>query len=149
MFPTARALPALLTLLALGACAPTVATRGNLISDARFGEVMAQTSTRADVQQKWGPPTLSSTLDPSVWYYVGETTEQKGVFEAKVARRRMIRVSFDGDDKVTEVTELDPKLAREIDPVDRKTSTAGKEFTALQQFVGNLGKYNSDKKKKK
>jgi outer membrane protein assembly factor BamE (lipoprotein component of BamABCDE complex) len=134
-----------LALLTLCACAPTVETRGNMISDNKFKEVQAGTSTRADVQQKWGPPTTISTLDPNVWYYIGETDAQEGVFAAEVEKRRLIRVTFTGDDKVAEVTDMNPKLARNVKPVDRTTPTAGREFTVFQQFVGNLGKFNSDK----
>lgn len=133
--------------LFLAACAPTVETRGNLVSDTKFGEIVQGISTRDDVTRKWGPPTTVSPLDPNTWYYIGETTAQSGVFEAEVTRRRMIRVRFDAADTAVEIADLDPKLARDIEPVDRKTPTAGKEFTAFQQFVSNLGKFNTDKKK--
>ena len=43
---------------------------------------------------------------------------------------------------------VDPKLAQNVDIVTRKTPTAGKEFTAVQQFVGNLGKFNKADKAK-
>ena len=39
---------------------------------------------------------------------------------------------------------LDPEQGREVDFVDRRTPTAGREFTAFEQFVGNLGKFNSN-----
>jgi outer membrane protein assembly factor BamE (lipoprotein component of BamABCDE complex) len=139
-------LPALLW---LGACAPTVETRGNLISDIRYKMVTPQVSTRADVEQQWGPPTTVSTLDPNTWYYIGETTERQGIKAAKVVKRRMVRVRFDAADMVTELADLDPRAARPIEPVDRKTATAGKEYTMFQQFIGNLGKFNSDKTKSK
>jgi len=142
-----RLLSLLTICLMLGACAPTVVTRGNMISDSRFKDIVAGTSSRADVEQKWGPPTTASTLDPNTWYYIGETTAQKGVFAPEVQKRRLIRVKFSDKDIVAEVTDMDPKLAENIDPVDRRTPTAGREFTVFQQFVGNLGKFNSDKSK--
>ena len=130
------------TALSLAACAPTIETRGNLISDTKFAQIEAHSSTRADVQQKWGPPTTYSTLDPNTWYYIGERTAQEGVFAPEVEKRRMIRVKFDYDDTVKEVTELDTAQAQEVNLVERRTPTAGKEYTAFQQFVGNLGKFN-------
>lgn len=139
-----------LLVLALAGCTPTVATRGNLISQTKFQLVQPLTSTRADVVQSWGPPTATSPFDQNVWYYIGETTSQKGIFAPEVEKRRMIRVKFDpaDNDTVAEVADIDPRLAKEIDLVDRTTPTAGKEFTVLQQFVGNLGKYNQDKTQK-
>lgn len=146
-----RFLFALTAVLALSACAPTVATRGNLLTEVKLAQIKPLASTRADVIQIWGPPTVSSAFDPNIWYYVGETTSQKGIFAPEVENRRLIRVTFDPNDShtVAEVAELDPAAAKEIELVDRKTPTAGKEYTALQQFIGNLGKYNTDPNAKK
>ena len=147
--PVSR-LPLLAAALLLGmtalttACTPMTATRGNLVSETKIAEVQPATSSRADVQNAWGPPTTIAPFDPNVWYYIGETTEQKGIFEPEVTKRQMIRVSFGADEMVEKIAALDPKDGREIAFVDRKTSTAGKEFTAFQQFVGNLGKFNTD-----
>lgn len=131
-------------LLATAACTPSVATRGNLLSESQMTAVQPGISTRADVNQAWGPPTTIAPFSQNVWYYIGETTEQKGIFEPEVTKRQMVRVTFASDDKVEQVAALDPKDGREIAFVDRKTSTAGKEFTAFQQFVGNLGKFNTN-----
>lgn len=131
-----------------GACTPVVETRGNLVTSAHLKEVQPMISTRADVNQKWGPPTTISSLDPNTWYYIGETTSQEGIYAPEVTKRQIIRVKFDVTDTVTEITEIDPKLARSIEPSDRRTATAGKEYTILQQFIGNLGKFNTDSVKK-
>lgn len=133
--------------LVLNACAPTIETRGNIISDAKLKEVQVYVSSRAEVEQKWGPPSSVSTLDPNTWYYIGETSAQNGVFAPKVQKRRIVRVKFSPGDLVTEVTDMDTKLSRDIEPSERKTPTAGKEYTMFQQFIGNLGKFNSDKSK--
>jgi outer membrane protein assembly factor BamE (lipoprotein component of BamABCDE complex) len=136
--------------LGAAACTPTVVTRGNLISPTKFQQVQPQKSTRADVVQSWGPPSAASPFDQNVWYYIGERTSQKGIFAPEVESRKMIRVTFSpaDNDTVTEVTEIDPRLAKNIAPVNRRTPTAGKEFTAVQQFIGNLGKYNQDPAKR-
>ena len=136
--------------LALGACTPTVTTRGNLLSDTKFVQVQPKKSTRADVVQYWGPPTTVSSFDTNVWYYIGETTSQKGIFAPEVQKRRLVRVKFDpkNNDTVEEIADLDPKKAKDIKLVGRTTPTAGREFTAVQQFIGNMGKYNQNAAKK-
>ncbi len=142
---TKHIITAFITVLMLAACAPTIETRGNLVSDTKFKEVIPNVSTRADVEQKWGPPTTDSTLDPNTWYYIGETTAQSGVFEEKVTKRRLICVKFDQSDKVIDVTDINTNLAKNVQPVGRVTPTAGKEYTMFQQFIGNLGKFNPEK----
>lgn len=140
----------MLAALGLSACTPTVATRGNLLTDTQFQKVEAQKSTRADVVQAWGPPTASSPFDQNTWYYIGETTSQKGIFAPHVDKRRIVRIKFSpaNNDTVVEVADIDPKLAKDVTPVSQTTPAAGKEYTFLQQFIGNIGKYNADPAKK-
>ena len=142
---------AVLIKLALGACTPTVVTRGNLLSDSELAKVQAQKSTRADVMQAWGPPTVAPLFEPDTWYYIGERTSQKGVFAPEVQKRRMVRIKFStvNNDTVVSVEDLDPKLAANITPVRQTTPAAGKDFTIMQQFIGNIGKYNPNSDKKK
>jgi outer membrane protein assembly factor BamE (lipoprotein component of BamABCDE complex) len=144
------ALIALSFSLALAACSPNVVTRGNLVSPAQFQDVKPKISKRADVVKAWGPPTTVSTFNPNIWYYIGETTSQKGIYAPEVKKRRLIRITFDSkdNDTVADITDLDPKQGKDVDLVSRKTPNAGKEFTAVQQFIGNLGKYNSNPDKK-
>lgn len=136
--------------MTLGACSPTVVTRGNLLTDVQVQKIQVQKSTRADVVQAWGPPTISPQFEPNTWYYVGERTSQKGVFAPEVQKRRLVRVKFSAtnNDTVVEVADLDPKQAANITPVRQTTPAAGKDFTFLQQFIGNMGKYNPSADKK-
>jgi outer membrane protein assembly factor BamE (lipoprotein component of BamABCDE complex) len=130
--------------LHIAACTPIVETRGNMLSPTKLAQVEVNQSIRADVERLWGSPTTVSPFDPNVWYYIGETTSQKGVFEAEVKERQIVQVTFDENNTVTEVALIDPAQAREVDFVDRRTPTAGREFTAFEQFIGNLGRFNKD-----
>jgi len=130
--------------LQITACTPIVETRGNLLSPTKLAQVEVNQSIRADVERVWGPPTTVSPFNPNVWYYIGETTSQKGVFEAEVEERQIVQVTFDDSNTVMEIAMIDPEQGRDIDFVDRRTPTAGREFTAFEQFVGNLGRFNKD-----
>lgn len=130
--------------LHIAACTPIVETRGNLLSPTKMEQVEVSQSIRADVERIWGPPTTVSPFNPNIWYYIGETTSQQGVFEAEVKERQIVQVTFDDNNTVTEIAVLDPEQARDVDFVDRRTPTAGREFTAFEQFVGNLGKFNNN-----
>lgn len=135
-------------LLAASGCTPTVDTRGNMVSETKISRITPAVSSRADVESYWGPPTTVAPFDPNIWYYIGETTEQKGIFAPEVEKRQIVRVTFDQGDIVSQIAALDPKNGQEIAFIDRKTPTAGKEFTMFQQFIGNLGKFNSATNKK-
>jgi len=128
------------------ACSPIVVTRGNFITEHKLEKIAVNTSKRADVVQNWGPPSAVSSFDMNTWYYIGETTEQKGVFAPEIVARKVIEVKFDKEDNETviAINNIDPAQAKEISIVARKTPTAGKEFTVLQQLIGNMGKYNEN-----
>ena len=130
------------------ACSPTVMVHGNMVSEHKMDAVTPAVSTKGDVENAWGPPTNVAPFDPNTWYYVGEKDSQKGVFAPEVDKRQIIKVTFGEGDVVKSVEKVDPKLAQNVDIVTRKTPTAGKEFTAVQQFVGNLGKFNKADKAK-
>ncbi len=143
-----RLVPVLLSIAMISACTPTIATRGNLLPESKLALVQPASSSKADVERLWGSPSVAPAFDSAVWYYIGETTSQKGIYETQLKKRQIVKVTFDSKDMVASIEKVDPKSAREIEFVERKTPTAGKEFTALQQAVGNLGKFNTDGKKK-
>ena len=132
----------LAALLLTAACAPKITTHGNMLPKHQIEQVKVQESGREDVQRLWGPPTATAAMDNKIWYYIGETDSQKGIFEHEVERRQTIKVVFDEQDRVAEVTTVDPKLGHDVKIVSRKTPSAGKEYTVAQQFIGNLGKFN-------
>lgn len=132
----------------IAACTPRVATHGNLLTQSKIAEISPETSLRADVSRIWGPPSAVAPFDDKTWYYIGEVTSQTGIFAPEVKERQVVQVNFDENDTVTQVAMLDPEQAQKIDYASRRTPTAGREFTAFQQFVGNLGRFNQNVQKR-
>lgn len=129
----------LVTLLVLGACEPTVATRGNLLDADRLSQI-AVGSTKEEVAAKLGSPTVMGSFDEKVWYYVGRQTEQTSFLDPKVTQQKAVAVRFDDDGKVTEIKDLDTSHVAEVKPVDRTTPTYGQDNTFIQQLLGNLSR---------
>lgn len=128
--------------LILGACTPTVANRGHIVEDENLQDIVAGRDTQRSVVKKIGSPSTISTLDPNIWYYIGLTTEKRGILDPKQTNKKIVRVSFDGEGKVAEVESIDRE---NIDiPISKeKTRTGGNKVTILQQLLGNLGKFNT------
>lgn len=136
----------LLGMIFLTGCTPARNTHGNLVSDVRYNQVQPYATTRYELRQIWGPPTaVAPFTGGDTWYYIGQKSEVMGIFKEEITDRRVIRVDFDAAGTVTQIAELDPGAGQDIDPVGRQTPTAGKEFTILQQLVGNLGRFNKAK----
>ncbi|MBV8061490.1 MAG: outer membrane protein assembly factor BamE [Alphaproteobacteria bacterium] len=131
--------PALVALsLAIAACEPTVATRGNILDPDRLAEVKAGTSTREEVATKLGTPTQISTFDDKTWYYVGRRTEQYSFFDPEVVEQKAVAIHFNDQGIVATIEPLDLTTAQDITSADGETPTYGRNDTFIRQLLGNL-----------
>ncbi len=129
---------------ALIGCTPMTATRGNMVEDFRMAEVVPGVSTRTTVLKSLGSPTTQAPFDENVWYYLGQKTEKRGIFDPKVVDEKIVVVAFNQDGIVETINKVD---ADQIDVavVRRKTPTSGNEITVMQQLLGNVGRFNKPK----
>jgi len=136
-------LPALLIMgaTALSACTPVVAQRGNMLENYQVEELTTGESKRSDVLRSLGSPTTRSTFDQNVWYYIGQETQKRGIFDPKVVKERIVLVAFDEDGTLEAMEEID-RARLNIPYVRKKTKTHGNDRTLVQEFLGNLGKFN-------
>jgi len=131
-----------LGLVTISACSPVRETHGNFLKTHALQSVQTGADTRAEVVQKLGSPTTIAPFDENVWYYLGQKTSKKGIFDAKVDEERIIMVQFAADGFVQAVREIDEERL-DIPLNAKKTHTGGNEVTAVQQLLGNLGKFNT------
>ncbi|GJL84947.1 MAG: outer membrane protein assembly factor BamE [Micavibrio sp.] len=127
--------------LAISACTPTVAQRGNTLENYQVDEIVANVHTRSDVLRLLGSPTTQATFDENIWYYIGRTTEKHGIFDPEVVEERVVAVAFNEEGVVTYIGDID---GQKIDvPIsDDSTPTHGNELTVMQQLLGNVGRFN-------
>ena len=134
---------AAVALLTTAACTPTVNVRGNLVDDYKLQQVQKGTDTRTDVLRKLGSPTTVAPFDDTVWYYLGQTTEKKGIMDESVKNERTIVVMFNAEGVVENIQDVKGKR-QDVPYVGRETPTSGNEMTIMQQMLGNLGKFNKE-----
>ncbi len=134
----------IVTPLALGACSPTQATRGNIVEDYRIAEIVPGVSTRTNVLKSLGSPSTEAAFDENVWYYIGQKTEQRGIFDPKVVDKKIVVVAFTPEGVVQTIQKLDADHI-DVPHVRRKTPTSGNENTVMQQLLGNVGRFNAPK----
>ena len=131
----------LFTVLVLNACSPIKAQRGNLLQDYQISDVQIGEHSRSDVLRLLGSPTTQSTFNPNIWYYIGQETEKRGILDDEVAKERIVVVAFDQNGIVQTVEDTDSERLN-IPYAKGKTPTYGNDQSVLQQFFGNLGRFN-------
>jgi len=130
--------------LAVSACAPRVATRGNLPDPDLLANIEVGQINKRGVVELIGSPSSVAPFQGVSWYYISERTETRAFFEPDVVERKVIIIRFNKKGIVSEIKALGLKDGHDIAMVDRVTPTAGKEITLLQQLFGNIGRFESD-----
>ncbi len=129
--------------LLMPGCTPTVAQRGNMLEDHQVKSVIPGVHMRSDVLRLMGSPTTQSPFDDDVWYYMGQETEKRGILDPEVVKERIVVVTFGADGTVDKLREAPAGIRTDI-PIERtKTPTHGNDVTIMQQFLGNLGRFNT------
>ncbi|MGF1624131.1 MAG: outer membrane protein assembly factor BamE [Alphaproteobacteria bacterium] len=128
--------------LAATACSGVVDHRGYRADRHDIGQIQPGISTEDDVLAIMGTPTTRGTFDGRTWYYIGQETETLAFLEADLLNRDIIEVQFDEAGYVFSVSEYGAEIAQDVRPVDRETPTSGNRLTFIDQFLGNLGRFN-------
>jgi outer membrane protein assembly factor BamE (lipoprotein component of BamABCDE complex) len=134
--------------LLIAGCTPIIANRGNLLDEDRIAQVKTGSSSKNDVFEALGSPSIVSTFDDNTWYYVGQRTEREAFFKPEVTDRKVIAVAFDDTDHVQSIDRVGLDQAVEVDPIQETTPAVGREITFMEQLIGNIGRPSSKKKKK-
>ncbi len=127
----------------LSGCAGEVDTHGDMVQNERLSQIVPQVHRRDDVLAILGSPSTVSLLDGEAWYYIGDRRETLAFFKPEVLEREMVVVSFDPSGSVVSVDRTIAEDAPAIEVVERETPTNGSNLTMVEQFLGNLGRFNS------
>ena len=138
---------ALVGSLALAACAPRVDNRGNQVHPEDVAAIEVGQSTRNQVLELLGSPSSEGNFGAATWYYISERTETLAFLAPELKERTVIAIEFDANDVVTKVETTDESHAEVVQPASGETPTAGNSLNFFQQIIGNLGRFNKDKKK--
>ena len=134
--------------LILASCTPIVANRGNMLEEDRIAQVKAGASSKNDVFEALGSPSIVSTFDDNTWYYVGQRTEREAFFKPVITDRKVIAVQFDDTDHVKSMDRIGLDQATDVEPFEETTPAVGRDITFMEQLIGNIGRPSSKKKKK-
>jgi outer membrane protein assembly factor BamE (lipoprotein component of BamABCDE complex) len=134
--------------MALCACTPTVEVRGNLPAVDALAQIQIGETTEEQTQLLLGTPSSITNYGQENWHYIYQKIKTVSFFTPREVDYATITVSFDTNGKVNSVTKLGKKDRKSIDLVTRETPSAGREFSIMEQLVGNVGKFTKADKGK-
>jgi outer membrane protein assembly factor BamE (lipoprotein component of BamABCDE complex) len=128
------------SLLATAACAPITTYSGFQAIDADPKDVKAGVDSKSTVRAKLGSPSITSTFDPNVWYYINQVKARIAFRKPQVTSRNITAITFNKDTEAVEtVDNLTLKDGKVVAFNGRETPTRGREMTILEQLLGNVG----------
>jgi outer membrane protein assembly factor BamE (lipoprotein component of BamABCDE complex) len=128
--------------LSLAACTSSISTHGHRLDAAALAQIEPGQSAEGDVVQLLGSPSSLATFDDRTWYYVSQRTERHSFYHTTVVAQDVVAIEFDEQGTVSRIDRHDLNGARDVDLVDRETPTSGNEMSVLEQFLGNIGRFN-------
>ncbi len=125
----------------LSACSPITAYSGFQAIDSDPKDVAVGTDTKSTVRAKLGSPSVQSTFDPNVWFYVNQVKERVAFRKPQVTARNVTAIAFNKDTEIVDTVNVYTlKDGKVIAFNDRETPTRGREMTVLEQLLGSVGR---------
>lgn len=128
--------------LALAACTPRYDTRGHVATPGSIEKLEVGKQTRDDVIKLLGSPSTTATFDDETWYYITQKTETVAFYAPETIDQHVMALKFDKAGVLKDVRNYTLQDGKAIDMVERKTPTAGKELTVIEQLFGNIGRFS-------
>lgn len=132
-----------LALALTAGCTARQDTRGSLPSAEQIALITPGVHGREDVRTVLGAPSVVSTFDENVWYYIGRRTTQWAFFERNVLEQQVLIIRFGPEGTVEKVSRLEKQDGREVEIVERETPSAGRKLGLLEQLFGNIGRFSN------
>ena len=143
---TSRLAPRLALVAALAAaglaagCAPVTSINGYQAREEKPQNVKVGVDTKSTVLAQLGSPSIKSTFDPNVWFYIGQVTDEYAYYKPQVRTRSVVRITFATDEKVSNVEHLTLKDGYRIAYDKHETPTRGRGLSWVEQVLGTIGR---------
>ena len=125
--------------LMLAACEPKVALRGNDPLESKLESVQVDRSTKRDVMQLLGTPSVVGLFEDDTWYYLSQRKEQWAFYAPEVTEHKAMAFHFDEQGVLRKVNTMDQEALAEVAYREQETPTSGRTLSIFEQLFGNLG----------
>ena len=141
--------PLLAVSLLATACLKNPESRGYALEYAKFDDIKPGITTREQTEQLLGSPSSTSSFGKETWYYIGMKLERVAFLNPDLVEQKAVAITFDSKGIVESVDSNHGEHNRNIAFAKDKTPTEGNKVTVVEQFLGNLGRFNTDQKTKR
>lgn len=139
-----RLLAAVAVVGALGACQPRVSNHGYVPDPDALARIEPGVHNKLEVAQFLGTPSTTALFGEETWLYITERREEFAFFKPEIIDQQVVAIAFNDVGIVDSVDQYVMEDGYVVDPVTRTTPTYGKQIGLLEQFLGNIGRFNTE-----
>jgi len=132
-----------LVLTTLAGCSLPVYERGNLPKADLLAQVKPGVTDKASVKSLLGTPSSVATFDGDTWYYISREEKQIAFLRPELLDQEVYAIHFNDKGIVSSISHKGLQDAHNVTPNPDTTPAPGREYTFLEQLIGNFGKFNS------
>lgn len=123
----------------VGGCVGMRDHRGAVIDTELVSAIQPAVDNKTSVAATLGRPTFEGQFSDNDWYYVSRDTKTVAFRNPAVQKQTVVHVRFDAAGNVVSVEQTGKELVANIDPVDDKTPTLGRDKSLFEDLFGNIG----------
>jgi outer membrane protein assembly factor BamE (lipoprotein component of BamABCDE complex) len=116
--------------------------KGYVLDQELASAIQVGVDNKQSVEKTLGRPSFTGQFDTNDWYYVSRDTKRVPFRSQKVTNQDVVHVRFDAAGNVAAVNTMDETLVAQINPVDDKTPTLGRQRSFFDELFGNIGVLN-------
>lgn len=130
--------------LSVGSCQERISTHGYVGDPEAIARIEPGVHNRLEVAQFLGTPSSTAMFGEETWLYITEKRREFAFFKPEIVEQQVVAIAFNDSGVVDAVDEYLLADGLLIDPVSHTTPTYGKQVGLLEQFLGNVGRFNNE-----
>ena len=124
-----------LFLIILFSCQPRITKHGNFFNPKNIQLIKKNKSSKSEIIEIFGEPTVKSTFSDNVWYYITLVQHEKAYFEIKNLENNILAITFDDNQLVKTYKILTEDDSSEINiSYPNEAYNQNKEVSLIQEF---------------
>lgn len=129
-------------LFCLVSCAPKKQTHGYMPTPSQVALLKPGVSSKAQVVQLIGTPAFINDFADNRWNYVAFRTEQIGFEKPDIVNYDVLQLVFNDEQILQSLQQSNRDSLVELSYDTEATPASGREMGLMEQFLGNIGKFN-------
>lgn len=118
-----------------------VSHNGNMPTEERIAKIEKGTS-KDNVIKILGAPSAVISFNDNTWIYMSSDIKRVAFMKPEEVERNILKLDFDDNDKVINITRLTSEDGKNITPAEDKTEVKGQNPGFFRKYFGGVGQYN-------